>query len=110
MLIPQFGSAAQIVASARKKLKLKQDAFGQLIGRGQSLVSKYETGKVDPPAFVVMHCMNILSAGQALEGDVSSIEVARLVESRLEGPQFSKIRAAIVSLVECVSVVPRRQT
>ena len=109
MPIPPAESAAQTVASARKTLKLTQGIFGQMIGRGQSLVSKYENGKVDPPWCVVMQCMKILGGSQAPEGEISSSEVAQLVESRLEGPQFSRLRTALVRLIESVSAAPHSQ-
>ena len=107
MTMPPPDSSAYTVASARNTLRLKQADFGELIGRGQSLVSKYERGKVEPPGSVVMQCIQILGGGQAPGEVVSSAEVAQLVESRLEGPQFSKLRSALVNLIESVSAVPR---
>lgn len=106
MTMPTWGSPAQIVSNARQSMGLNQIEFGKVIGRGQSLVSKYERSLVQVPGPVVMHCVNILSQGKAQGEAASSSEVARLVEARLEGPQFSKLRAALIELIESVSVPP----
>lgn len=109
MTMPIWGSAAQVVASARQRMGLNQIEFGKLIGRGQSLVSKYERSQVQPPGPVIMQCMNILSEGQATRTEASSAEVARLVETHLKGPQFSILRTALVGLIESISVAPESQ-
>lgn len=106
MTMPPQDSAATIVASAMDRTGLSQKEFGRLIQRSQSIVSKYLGGKVEVPGSVVMQCMEILRGGQAADGGVSSSEVARLIEHRLEGPRFSRLREALVNLIESVSAVP----
>lgn len=106
MTMPMWNSAAMIVSKARKTMMLNQIDFGKVIGRGQSLVSKYERSQVQPPGAVVMKCMNILSESQVSGAAASSAEVARLVEARLAAPEFSKLRTALVDLIESVSMAP----
>jgi transcriptional regulator with XRE-family HTH domain len=55
-------SPAKAVSAARDLLGLSQTQFGATIGRTQTVISKYESGLVNPPADVIMHCMHILSA------------------------------------------------
>lgn len=104
MTTPQMDSIPAIIVTARKTLGLNQAAFGKVIGRGQSLVSKYEHGQVDPPGHVVIRCVNILSGGLPKGEEISAVAVARLVESRLEDDRFSKLRAALAELIESLPV------
>lgn len=53
-------SAAELVRQARVQRGLTQGLFAEEIRRSQGLVSKYEAGRVEPPAEVLMHCLNIL--------------------------------------------------
>jgi transcriptional regulator with XRE-family HTH domain len=106
MTMPMWDSAALIVLNARKAKGLSQADFGEMIERGQSLVSKYERSLVEPPGSVVMKCMNILCEGPVTGRVASSTEVASLVAIRLAAPQFSKLRTALVDLIESVSVAP----
>jgi transcriptional regulator with XRE-family HTH domain len=52
---------ASIVRSARRHLGLSQAEFAEKVGRTQTVISKYEAGLVNPPALVVIHCMNVLA-------------------------------------------------
>jgi ribosome-binding protein aMBF1 (putative translation factor) len=61
--------AAQLVRSARQKLKCSQHEFADSIKRSQGVVSKYESGKVSPPSDVVMHCMHIVNSTQDISGE-----------------------------------------
>lgn len=90
---------AQLVRNARKIRGLTQDEFAAELGRGQSLVSKYERGLVNPPGEVIMHCVNI-TRGETEA--FSPTDVARLVEDKLASPAFAKLRSAIVALIRSV--------
>ena len=100
MRVPE--SPAMLVYKARKTSMLSQIAFAEKIGKTQSLVSKYERGKVVPPAQVIMHCMTILI--RVPETGPSSTDIARLVENRLGGPGFAKLRTALAELIESVTL------
>lgn len=102
------GTPAQVVKKARLLKGLTQSQFGGEIRRPQSLVSKYERGLVEPPGHIIMHCMTIVGVGE--RADVSSADVARLIESRLASPDFAKLRSALAELIESVPpMVPMHQ-
>jgi transcriptional regulator with XRE-family HTH domain len=61
--------AAQFVRAARQKLRCSQHEFADFIKRSQGVVSKYESGKVSPPADVIMHCMHILNPSRDSSGE-----------------------------------------
>lgn len=54
-------SPANLVRLARRAEGASQRDFGAKFGKSQGIVSRYESGTVDPPAEVLMHCMHILS-------------------------------------------------
>lgn len=53
---------ARLVKAARRATGKTQAEFGRSVGKSQALVSKYENGVVQPPASVIMHCMNKLQS------------------------------------------------
>jgi transcriptional regulator with XRE-family HTH domain len=87
-----------LIKNARKLRGLTQAKFGAQFGRGQSLVSKYEKGLVEPPGEIIMHCMTITRGEDAM----SPQDVARLIEQRLGAPEFAKLRSAIGTLIQSV--------
>src|SRR4051794_29705197 len=93
-----------LVKSARKLKGLTQAEFGAKFGRDQSVVSKYEKGLVEVPGEVVMHCVTITRG----ENTMSPEEVARLVEQRLAGPEFARLRSALGSLIQSVPLARKR--
>lgn len=105
MTVPT-SDAPKIILSARISRKLSQTAFGAEYGFKQSAVSKFEKGRVSPPGWLVLRCIEVLKGAQASGGEFSPQEVAQLVESRLQGPQFSKLRAALADLIESISASP----
>ena|GEM_PF-6343799 len=56
---------ATLVRSAREHLGLNQGEFAARIGKSQGVVSRYESGTVDPPGEIIMQCMHILHRDQA---------------------------------------------
>jgi transcriptional regulator with XRE-family HTH domain len=106
MTVPA-SDAPKIIINARKSMKLSQTAFGAEYGFKQSAVSKFEKGRVSPPGWLVLRCIEVIKGAQGFGGEFSSRDVAQLVESRLQGPQFSKLRAVLVDLIESLSAAPR---
>jgi transcriptional regulator with XRE-family HTH domain len=105
MTVPA-SDAPEIILNTRKIMRLSQTAFGAKYGFKQSAVSKFEKGRVSPPGWLVLRCIDVLKGAQGSGGEFSSREVAQLVESRLQGPQFSKLRAVLVDLIESISASP----
>lgn len=56
---------ADLVRRARDAERLSQQAFGAIFGKSQGVVSRYESGIVDPPTEVLMHCMHVLTPSHA---------------------------------------------
>jgi len=76
---------AAIVRRARLHSGLSQGAFAIELGRSQAVISRYETGKVEPPWAVVMQCMHLLGeSSQAF--------------SATEGPGWNAVLSALHSL------------
>ena len=55
-----FNSASEIVRDAIKKSHLNQESFSKKLGVSQSQISKYLSGKSQPNAQTIIHCMNII--------------------------------------------------
>ena len=90
---------SSLVRRARKKLKLNQVDFSKKINKTQSVLSRYESGKVMPSHQIIMHCMHILSDA-APSADIE--EIVSKVRA-LDGEQHLKIREALNTLLDkCV--------
>ncbi|PPT92695.1 hypothetical protein XaraCFBP7407_19490 [Xanthomonas arboricola pv. arracaciae] len=87
--------AAELVTAARAETKLSQRDFGARVGKSQGLISKYESGRVAPPAIVIIHCMNILD---------SRIHEAEPTQSGWEAVQI-----ALTQLQKALAAVAPRQ-
>lgn len=97
---------ADLVRTARKTKGMTQTNFAKELGRGQSLVSKYERGEIEPPGSVVIHCMNIVRPVRHPPLlAVTAIDVARLVESRLSSSEYEELRFALIQLIESMPTV-----
>ncbi len=90
---------AKILQEARHFLQLNQIDFAKQLGKTQTTLSRYESGKVQPPSSVVMHCMHILNV------DSASDEIEQIIAKikTLGGEEHKKFREAIsVLLNSCV--------
>jgi transcriptional regulator with XRE-family HTH domain len=93
----QSSQTAELIRRAREKMGLTQSQFGALLGRPQSVVSKYERGLVEPPGGIIIQCMNMLDRSHP---DRSADEVAQLIKSRLSDSKHATVRNAIVEIIE----------
>lgn len=87
---------SHIVRRARKKLQLNQSDFAVSIGKSQGVLSRYESGKVNPPVDIIMRCMHILddsSAAADIEQIITKIRT-------LNGDQHIKLRQALNTLLD----------
>lgn len=92
-----FRDPPDIVLSARKKAGATQGKFAQLVGTTQSQISKYESGQVDPPSTLIIHCMNIM--GYSLLPDISPDMLVKLVQTKLGGQERAEARKAVAILI-----------
>ena len=67
-------NTTDLVNSARRKLGLNQKEFACYIGKSQGVVSRYESGAVEPPGEVIMHCMHILSATSSFSTGLGALD------------------------------------
>lgn len=91
---------SKIVRTARKLMKLNQEDFADRIGKTQSVLSRYESGKVKPPSEIIMHCMHILNQ------DSFSADIEQIISKVrfLDGEQHAKIREAISLILDkCIN-------
>lgn len=97
MLAREFASPGALVRTARLSQGVTQGEFAQTVGSRQSLISKYENDQVDPPATLVIHCVNILYSAKSRS--VTEDSLVQLIRERLSGTEHAEARAAIASLV-----------
>ena len=95
---PTYQNAAEIVSAARRSSGLSQALFATKIGRSQAVVSRYESGKVDPPATVMMRTMHILMH--------STFEVSEIPAEN--DPKWLAVQVALVQLTKALQAVQPR--
>lgn len=86
-----------MVREARKRLGETQAAFGATLRRGQSLISKYERGRVDPPGEVLMYCLKVL--GNNDPADSPTLNLAQSVEAHLNSLSTLELRSILMGFV-----------
>lgn len=87
----------EIIRTARGFLT--QTAFAALLQTRQSLISKYESGKNNPPSDILKKCIAIIQ-GENIEGDVSLDELEARMRKILKGPAQAKARKAFAVLFD----------
>lgn len=85
-----------------------QKDYAAELGIRQDLLSKYENGRVNPPAGIVERCMrdvHTLSQRRTPSADM----IAKRIKTDLASPELEPVRAAIVNLLDVLSVSRHRQ-
>ena len=72
---------ADLIRRAREARRLNQADFASELGKSQAVLSRYENGKVNPPAVVLMHCMHILRPAPSSSLDAAFIGVRDALET-----------------------------
>jgi predicted transcriptional regulator len=52
-------AATEIVREGRARLGLTQQQMGKLVARSQGEISRIESGKVEPPIWIIMYLLHI---------------------------------------------------
>lgn len=91
-----------MVKSARRISGDTQTQFAQRMGTTQSLISRYEAGIVEPPAKLLMQCVNILDA--SFSANVTLDALLILVRDRLRGPHMMGTRTALAHLIQSLEL------
>lgn len=79
----------------------RQEDFAELIGVDQTLVSKYENSRANPPPHVIEKCWAMVEETER-KRDVSAVEIARRVQAELAVPELAPIRKAFAYVLDSV--------
>ena len=90
-----------LVRLARTTNNLSQAAFGMLLGKSQSEISRYENGVTEPPGGLVQHCMHILHTEYMSESDdsITATELSELIMKSLTDDRYAGLRYALSRLI-----------
>jgi len=92
-----FESVEQLIRGARNGRTQKE--FADLLEIDQSLVSKYERGKANPPISVINRCMRLVNTAEG-EMAPSADQLAARVRATLAEPNMRQVRSALSRLVD----------
>lgn len=90
-------TVAELVRSARNGRSQKE--FARELGIGQSMVSRYESGRANPPVKVIEYCMRLVHATGA-EPTPTADELAAKVLIELANSDLGEVRLAIASIID----------
>lgn len=95
-------SVSALIRSARGAST--QEDFAKLIGTTQSLLCKYETGKIpNPPAKIIEACFQHMHIRNNL-AEITVGSIQRRVRTVLSGPERANARRAISELLNCLEL------
>lgn len=92
-----FDSVEKLIRAARNRRSQKE--FAALLGVDQSMVSKYEHGKSNPPIDVINRCMRLVHIEEGDEAP-SAEQLAERVREALADPDLGRVRSALSRLVD----------
>lgn len=101
-MIKSSETPAMIVRQARRKSGMTQNQFAHILNKDQSLISKYEQGKVTPPGETIMHCMHIIDSRQDEISDASIDDLIREIRLRLSSPSKASVRRLFMDLIQTI--------
>ena len=92
-----FNSVEELIRAARDGRSQKE--FADLLKVDQSLVSKYERGKTNPPISFINQCMHLVHT--AADDDVPTADqLAERIRAALADPDLWQARSALSRLVD----------
>lgn len=92
-----FDSVEELIRAARNGRSQKE--FAALLGVDQSMVSKYERGKINPPISFINSCMRLVHTAEG-ETVPSAEQLAERVRVALADPDLGQVRSALSRLVD----------
>jgi transcriptional regulator with XRE-family HTH domain len=103
MAITRVGELVKVARNGRS-----QKEFAEFLGVKQSSVSRYESGKANPPIRVIEQCMQLVHAADA--DDVPTADqLAERIRAGLTDPDLRQVRLALSRLLDAI-VSERVQT
>lgn len=107
-------SPSELVRSARRVLALSQADFAGILSRSQSVISRYESGEVEPEYDVIKTCMHIMHNGKVpfekkeaeeSKGNETAVTVeslVKLVKKKLKGDSKRELRIALSAFLKSI--------
>ena len=95
-----INTVGDLVRAARNGLS--QEEFARKLGVKQSSISRYESGKANPPVSVIEHCMKLVNSDDR-ESIPTVEELAAKVLITLADTRLSQFRLAISKLIDAFS-------
>ena len=93
-------SVKEIVRNARGSHT--QIEFANILSTKQSLISKYESGKANPPAFIINECIQIIhKMNNSDDINISSLEIK--MRRVLSGDSQAAARKAFAIILDSIS-------
>ena len=89
----------ETMLAARKTLNLTQGQFAKQLNASQSLISKYESGSVNPPAHIIDECMRIIHE-KNINGEISINTLEERLRKVLGGPERANARKAFAVILD----------
>lgn len=93
-------TVAELVRAARNGRSQKE--FARDLGVRQSSVSRYESGRANPPVKVIEHCMRLVHT-TGIESAPTADELAAKVRTELADSDLSEVRLALARLIDTLT-------
>jgi transcriptional regulator with XRE-family HTH domain len=93
-------TVAELVRTARNGRS--QQKFARELGVGQSMVSRYESGRANPPVKVIEHCMRLVHA-VGTESAPTADELAAKVLIELANSDLGEVRLALARIIDMLA-------
>lgn len=98
-------TVAQLVRAARGSRSQKE--FAKELGVKQSSVSRYESGRANPPVKVIEYCMRVAHSADH-EGAPTADQLAAKVRTELADSDLREIRFLLARLIDKLGSNPGR--
>lgn len=96
--MPSF-TIPEIIKKARNGRT--QVEFADILSISQSVLSRYESGKANPPIEIIEYCMRLVHIS---DQPPSADELADKVKSRLNNDNFVQVRLALAQIIDNLSI------
>lgn len=92
-----ISTVGELIRAARNGRSQKE--FATLLGVKQSSVSRYESGRANPPVSIIEQCMHLVHMRELPETPTAD-ELAERVRTELAGPGYDQVRSALHRLMD----------
>src|SRR5579859_5097927 len=96
--VPSIKPTSEIVRAARHHSSQKE--FAVALGIGQPQLSRYETGRQEPPADVLLSCYKILADRLSRQHIPTADDLAERIRAELAGIKKAAARSLVQGLLD----------